>query len=698
MKRDVLTVDGMTCAACSNTVEKYVRKQKGVKDASVNLILNTLSVTYDDTLKREDIARFIEEAGYKYEGVFNPNKDLEEDKKDKKLIKIFGILLAVVLYISMTSMTSLPGIHNMMAISIITFIFSVIYIIYGYDILRVGIKSLIIKDPNMDSLVAIGVIANFIYSFINMILKGNVYFESICTIIYFVKLGEYIENIGRSKTRDAIKEMVVMTPFKAHLIKNGKIKEITIDEIKKGDILCAERGERIAVDGVITKGESHIDSSFVTGESRPVKIKKGSKVLASTINLDDYIEYRAENIGPKSTISEIIHMIMDSSNNKTKIEEVSNKYSSIFTKAVLVISIATLILYLVFTHDINLALNHFVSVLVAACPCALGLAAPLALMTSNKLSLKNNILLRDNTPLEIASNIDEAIFDKTGTLTKGKMEISEIKNYSNISRENILEIISSLEHLSSHPIARCFDKYKYLKVKDYKTYNNGIEGYVIGKYKYYVGNKRFIKYYTDEEKDPDASFYLVSNGKIIASIYIEDEVRDESRKVIKMLNSKNIKTVILTGDNKETGEKVKDLLDANYMLAEVMPKDKINYIKEEKKNKKVMMVGDGINDAPSLTEADIGVSLKGSNTIATNSANVILLDDNLNGILKLIKISKKTNKIIKENLIWAFLYNILMIPVACGLTKINLSPELSSLMMVLSSLSVILNTLRLRKE
>ena len=303
MKRDVLIVNGMTCAACSGTVEKYVSKQKGVSSAVVNLILGTLTVTYDDSLSREDIAKFIEMSGYKYGGVFDPNKDLNTNKTNNRLLIIFGVFLAILLYLSMGGMIGLPSISNMIVLASITCIFSIAYMIYGKDILKVGYKSLLLKDPNMDSLVLIGVVANFIYSFINLILlylgyhtMNNLYFESICTIIYFVKLGEAIESSGRDKTKDAIKEMVTMTPSIAHILVDGKIKEISIDSIKKGDLLCAKEGERIAVDGVVTKGESHVDSSFVSGEAAPVKIKKGSQVLASSINLDTYIEYKAENI------------------------------------------------------------------------------------------------------------------------------------------------------------------------------------------------------------------------------------------------------------------------------------------------------------------------------------------------------------------------------------------------------------------
>lgn len=704
MKKDILKVDGMTCVACSNTVEKYVKKQKGVTDASVNLILGTINVTYDDTLTRNDIAKFIEKSGYKYGGIFNPNKDIVKHEKSLKDIKLFGILLIIILYLSMGSMIGLPGIHNMKLLGTITFIFSIIYIYYGRDLLRVGFKSLIIREPNMDSLVFVGVFANFIYSFINLIFlytgknNMNIYFESICTIIYFVKLGELIEERGRESAVSAIKELVTMTPSKAHKVKKGKIEEVSIDEIKKGDTLCVKKGERFAVDGIITKGTSHADNSFVTGESMPVKIEKGSKVLASSINLDDYVEYKAENIGPNSTISEIVHMVMDSSNNKTEIEKKSDIVSSYFTKIVLLVSVISLVISLIVTKNINASLTHFVSVLVVACPCALGLASPLALLNANNLCLKNKILVRNNTPLIEASKVNVAIFDKTGTLTKGKIRIYKINNYSNISKENILEIISSLEHLSQHPIARVFDEYKYIKVKEYKSHSNGIEGYVIGKYKYYIGNSEFIKKYTEEVKDKDASFYLVSNKKILASIYIKDELREESFKVVEDLRKKNIKSVMLTGDSEKVAKDVAKTLLMDEHKASLLPKEKHEYIKELKKEKTVMMIGDGINDAPSLEEADVGISLKGSTSIATNSANVILLDNNLRKILRLIDISEKTCKIINENLVWAFIYNALMIPIACGLTPLKLSPTLSSIAMVLSSLSVVLNSLRLRKE
>lgn len=703
MKRDVLVVNGMTCAACSGTVEKYVSKQKGVSSAVVNLILGTLTVTYDDSLSRDDIAKFIEMSGYKYGGVFDPNKDLNTNKTNNRLLIIFGVLLVILLYLSMGGMIGLPTISNMIVLASITCIFSIIYMIYGRDILKVGYKSLLLKDPNMDSLVLIGVVANFIYSFINLILlylghhtMNNLYFESICTIIYFVKLGEAIESSGRDKTKDAIKEMVTMTPSITHVLVDGKIKEISIDSIKKGDILCASQGERIAVDGIVTKGESHVDSSFVSGEAAPVKIKKGSQVLASSINLDTYIEYKAENIGPKSTISEIIHMVIDSSNNKTTVEKKADLYSSYFTKAILLISLLTFLIYIIVTKDFNKSLTHFVSVLVVACPCALGLASPLALMTSNNTSLKNKILLRNSIPLEITKNIDTIIFDKTGTLTEGKITLDKINNYSKMSDENVLEIISSLEHLSTHPLARIFDKYNYLKVKDFKNSSNGLEG-IVNSTKFYIGNIKYIEKYVKIEKDKDASFYLANNKTVLAAIYVKDKVRREASKLIKDLHNRNIKTIMLTGDNEVAANIVSKSLGIDEFYSSLMPKDKIDFIKKEKKTHKIMMVGDGINDAPSLEEADVGVSLSNSTSIATNAANVILLNNDLMDIIKLINISNRTVKIINENLIWAFFYNALMIPIACGLTKINLSPSISSIAMCMSSLSVVLNSLRLKK-
>ena len=732
MKKIILSIDGMTCSACSNGLEKYLNKQNGVFDASVNLVMANATINYDESiLNQEKIEKYVKQAGFKSLGIFKEFKIEKKTKTEKAKFILFTILAVVLMYISMGSMIGLPSIplldphHNAINYTVSLFILTIAFLIYGYDILRNGYKNLIHKIPNMDTLVMIGVMSSFLYSLYGMykILNGNhhytmnLYFESAAIVIYFIKLGRYIDGISKDKTKDAIKRLVEITPSQAIIEVDGVQKKVTLDEIKKGTIIIAKPGDKIAVDGEIIEGKAHLDEAFITGESKPVNKEIGNKVIAGSLNYDGFIKYKAEKIGKESTISEIVKLVIEASNTKAPIAKIVDKISGYFVPAVIIIAIITFTMYLILGYGMPEAINAFVTVLVVACPCSLGLATPLAIVISEGKCASNGILVKKSEVLENASKIDTIVFDKTGTLTYGKLKISKIYNYSNLEEKELIQLIGSIEAKSTHPIGKAFTDYmkeKNISELGVKNIEN-IAGYglsgEIAQEKLTLGNRKLIEklniennYINDETKlaeQGNSIVYVSKNNKIIALIGVNDIVRENAKEVIKNMNKNNIKTIMLTGDNEETANKIGKELGITKVISNVLPAQKADMVKQLKiDGNNVMMCGDGINDSPALTNADIGVSVKSGTDIAMDSADVILTKNDLNSILKLINISEKTVKNIKQNLFWAFFYNILMIPVAIGILRpigITLNPMIASLAMVFSSLTVILNALRLKQ-
>ena len=492
---------------------------------------------------------------------------------------------------------------------------------------------------------------------------------------------------------------------------DGK-KEVTLDEIKKGDMVVCQAGMKVAVDGVIKKGEAYFDEAFITGESLPVKKGVGDSVVAGSLNMDGSILYEALKIGKDSTISEIVRLVSLALNTKAPISRIADKVSGIFVPGIMIISLITLVGYLLCGGQINTAFVHSVSVLVVACPCALGLATPLSMLISEGMCAKRGVLVKKSEILENANKIDTVVFDKTGTLTYGKLSISKIYNYSNCSEKELMKIMASLEDNSTHPIASAFKiEGKLYNVADFKNIDGkGLMG-VIKKNKYYMGSQKIVlelgienDYVGDEEwlvDNGNSIVYLVQDNKIIALVGVKDLVRDNAKKVVSLLKEMDRRVVMLTGDNEKTAKLIGDSLGIDQVIAGVMPKDKTYQIKKlMDSGRNVMMVGDGINDAPSLASANIGVAISSGTDIANNSASVILMSNNLMGIIYLMKISKKTIRNIKQNLFWAFFYNICMIPIATGIfTKwgININPMIAGFAMTISSLTVVFNALRLRK-
>ena len=732
MKSIILAIDGMTCSACSNGLEKYLNKQNGIYEANVNLVMANATITYDEQiLNQEKIEKYVKQAGFKSLGLFKKFDIEKNNKKEKRKFIIFTMLAIITMYISMGHMIGLPTInflnaeYNPINYAVCLLVLTIAFFGYGYDILKNGYKNLIHKIPNMDTLVAIGVISSFIYSLYGMymIIKGHMhytmslYFESTAIVIYFVKLGRYIDGISKDKTKDAIKKLVEITPNKAVIEVDGKQKEVTLDEIKKGDIVISKAGDKIAVDGEIIEGKTHLDESFITGESKPATKNVGDKVIAGSLNYDGFIKYKAEKIGKESTVSEIVKLVVEASNTKAPIAKIADKISGYFVPVVIIIAILSFVAYLILGYDFGTALSTFVTVLVVACPCSLGLATPLAIVISEGICASNGILVKKSEILENASKINTIVFDKTGTLTYGKLRISQIYNYSNLSEKELIKIAGSIEETSTHPIGNAFVEYmqenKIAKLEAKNIENiagYGLTGEIDNK-KIILGNRKIIEKFSIENKHLEDEKALANNGnsiiyvanekEILALIGVNDIVRKNAKNVIENLKNRNIKTIMLTGDNKETAEKIGKELGIDKVISNVLPSQKSETIKQLKEDgNKVMMCGDGINDSPALTNADIGISVKSGTDIAMDSSDVILTKNDLDSILKLIKISEKTIKNIKQNLFWAFFYNCLMIPVAIGMLKpigISINPMIASLAMVFSSFTVILNALRLKK-
>lgn len=731
MKKVILAIDGMTCSACSNGLEKYLNKQDGVKQAAVNLVMNTASIEYDEKkLGLEDLDRFVEKAGFKSLGIDTFEKEQRKNSNEKYKLIAISILSILTLYVSMSHMVGLPAIPYLHMIdyplnySVCLLILTTIVLILGWKILKNGAKNLIHKTPNMDTLVTIGVVASYFYSLFGtaMIIKGqtdyveNLYYESAAIVIFFIEIGKFIENKNKNKTKEALQKLMTITPKDAVIERDGKELTVTIDEIQKGDIVICKPGEKISVDGTVIEGITHIDESFITGESDPIKREKGSKVIAGSINYEGTIKYKAEKIGKESTVSEIVRMVHDATNTKAPIAKIADTISSYFVPCIMLLSAVAFVIWFAISKDFAFSMNIFVSILVVSCPCSLGLATPLAIVIASGLSSQKGILVKSSEALENAHKVKTICFDKTGTLTNGTLNISKIYNYSNESEDEILKQVASIEKKSEHPIAWAITNSAIEKELDLEEVNDFklITGYgVYAKIKedeFYVGsrqlmqeNKIEILNYEDEinlTENGNSILFVAKNKKLIALIGVKDIIRDNIKDTINKLKDKNIDIVMLTGDNEKTAKYIADEIEIENIIANVKPKEKAEKIKQLKQNGLVMMCGDGINDSVSLVTADIGVSISNGTDIAIDSANVVLMNSNLEKLNDLIYISSKTIRNIKQNLFWAFFYNILMIPIAAGILNtfdILLNPMIAAFSMTISSLTVVLNSLRLRR-
>lgn len=731
MKKVIIKVGGMTCSACSSGLEKYLNRQKGINAASVNLVMNNVSIDYDnDSLTIEDLNKYINKAGFEGLGIDNFQKEEGKKTKEKINLVLTSIFSLIALYISMGHMiglASLPYLDvnaNPKNFAISLFVISTIVMFLGRNLMKNGVKNLIHLTPNMDTLVTMGVFASYLFSIYSTfrIFNGyseyvhKLYFESCAVILFFIKIGKYIEGKNKDKTKEALQDLMTITPSLATVIKNDKEKIVTLDEINKGDIVVCKPGEKIAVDGEIVSGSTHIDESFITGESVPVKREIGSKVIAGSINYEGRIEYKAEKIGKESAVSEIVKMVTEATNTKAPISKIADKVSGIFVPVVIIIALVAFIIWYIISREITTALNVFISVLVVACPCSLGLATPLAIVIASGLCSKKGILVKTSETLENVHKVKTIVLDKTGTITNGKLTLTKKFNYSDLAEENVIKICASIEKYSEHPIAQAIVNYAMennidlLPVKDFEAIPGyGVKAKIEDK-EYIIGNRKLIEKndieILDITKDEEAIvnegnsiLYLADNDKLIALFGVKDSIKEHSKVAIDKFIKKGINVVMLTGDNEKTALSVANQVGIKNVIAGVLPKEKAQRIQELKKDGLVLMCGDGINDSISLVSADIGVSISSATDIARDSSSVIIMNDNLDRINDLIDISNHTIRNIKQNLFWAFIYNILMIPIALGLFKnfgLEVNPMIASGAMTLSSFTVVINALRLK--
>lgn len=741
-------VFGMTCSACSSRVEKGISKLKGVKEVQVNLLTNSMSVDFDENIISEkDIIDNVSSIGYsaRIKGKENKDSTYKQDDESKKLKNrvIISALFAIpLLYICMGHMFGywIPpifhGSKNSLIFAFTQFLLVLPIVFVNFKYFTVGFKNLFKGSPNMDSLIAIGSSSAIIYGIIAIYNIGyglgygdmsrvshysmDLYFESAGTIITLITLGKYLESKAKGRTNEALSKLMDLSPKTATVIRNDVEQVINTEDIVVSDIIVVKSGESIAVDGVIIEGSGSIDESAITGESMPVEKNVDDKVIGATINKSGYFKMRATKVGSDTVLSRIINLVEQASSSKAPIARLADKISGIFVPVVIGIAILASIVWLLLGYSAEFALSIGIAVLVISCPCALGLATPTAIMVGMGKGAENGVLMKSATSLEMLNKIDVIVFDKTGTITQGKPKVTDIIYInSNIIEENKLNvIISSLENLSHHPLAQAIVEYgnskniTFEKVKDFKEISsNGISGIIDGKL-YFIGNERLMLQngidLTSFEKDVEnlssagKTVLYVSNSKtLLALLGIADTVKENSKQAIQYFNNKNIKTIMLTGDNKNTAQAIAKKVLVDEVVSEVFPSDKEKIVKNlQEQGNVVAMVGDGINDAPALTRADIGIAIGAGTDIAIESADIVLMKSDLLDSVKAYELSHQTMKNIKQNLFWAFFYNIIGIPVAAGALYLSfglkLNPMIAGGAMSLSSVFVVMNALRLK--
>ena len=725
--RKKFCVKGMSCASCVSHVEKAVAKLGNSENINVSLLNNTLELD-TDILTDEEIMKAVKKAGYKISKIEDNSYNKTSNSKKIKLI-ISVIFLILLLYVAMGSMIGLPlpsfisGMDHILAFAFTQIILLIPIVVLNFNYFSSGYSKLFRGNPNMDTLVAVGATASILYGFfaITMIIIAlnnndmatvhkyhmDLYFESAGTILTLVSVGKYIEAKSKGKTSDSIKMLLDLSGKTAIRVDQefNNEQEIKVEEIKIDDLIKVGAGQIVPVDGIIIKGEGSFDESSVTGESIPVHKETSDKVISGSINTDGIVYFKATSTTTTSTIAQIVNLVEEAASSKAPIARLADKISGKFVPVVMILSVITFIIWIICSKDLELSLSIGISVLVVSCPCALGLATPIAIMISTGVAAKNHILIKDAKSLEALHNIDTIVLDKTGTITSGKLSIKSVNEYDSL----FLPVLGSLEKASSHPIAKAINNYieeNNIVLKDVENFLTvpglGVEGVVDGE-KYYAGNKKYIQ---DKIKDLslDIESYLgivivASEEKVLGYITISDTIKESSIEAIENFKRQGIKTIMLTGDNKNSANYVKELAHVDEVIAEVMPDEKGNVIKELKKDHFVLMVGDGINDAVALEEANVAMAIGSGSDIAIESADIILVKNDLMDAFTAYELSKKTIKNIKMSLFWAFFYNVICIPIACGILypffEIKFNPMLASLAMSLSSVCVVLNALRL---
>ncbi len=735
-----LKIEGMSCASCANGVERATRGLEGVAESNVNLATEKLTISYEPSVVNvSDIKKTVEDIGFKVvddEVVV----DVDKEKKDNEIKSLWvRFLVSIIftlplLYISMGHMMGAPlpsfidPMVNPLNFALVQLILTIPVLIFGRKFYFVGIKSLFKGHPNMDSLIAIGTGAAFLYGLFATykIYMGDseyamhLYFESAGVIVTLITLGKYLEAVSKGKTSEAIKKLMGLQPKTAIVIMNEKEEEIPIDDVKVGDIIVVKPGERMPVDGEVVEGVTSVDESMLTGESIPVEKTIGDKVVGASINKNGLIKYRATKVGKDTVLAQIIKLVEDAQGSKAPIARTADIISGYFVPIVIVLAILSgLAWYFIGGETLTFSLTIFISVLVIACPCALGLATPTAIMVATGKGAENGVLIKSGVALEIAHKIKTIVFDKTGTITEGNPKVTDIITVKGFAKNELLKFAASAEKGSEHPLGEAIVREAEEKEIQFKTGKDfsaipgyGIEVNIDGK-KVLAGNKKLMieKKISLENlegesnrlaKEGKTPMYIAINNRIAGIIAVADTVKENSKRSIEILHNMGIKVAMITGDNKQTAEAIAKQVNIDIVLAEVLPKDKANEVKKLQSNgEKVAMVGDGINDAPALAQADIGIAIGSGTDVAMESADIVLMRSDLLDVVTAIQLSRSTIRNIKQNLFWAFGYNTIGIPIAMGVLHIFggplLNPMIAGAAMSLSSVSVVTNALRLKR-
>lgn len=736
-------IDGMTCASCSQTIEKVINKLDGVQSASVNLATEKMVVDFNPSeLSSNDIMEAVKNSGYSAKESLSQEAqaDLDKEKKEKHIKKMWSrfwqsaVLTVPLLYIAMGEMVGLPipeMIHPMVypeRFALLQLALTIPVLIIGRPFFIVGFRALFKGHPNMDSLVALGTSAAALYSLYGtiMVLLGdhhfamNLYYESAAVILTLITLGKYFEAVSKGKTSEAIKKLMGLAPKTAIVIRDGVETEISVDDVVLGDVIVVKPGDKIPVDGVIVSGTSAVDESMLTGESIPIEKKAGDKVIGASINKNGSFQFEATKVGKDTTLSQIIKLVEDAQGSKAPIAQLADKVSGVFVPIVIVLAILSgVVWYFLGQESWVFALTITISVLVIACPCALGLATPTAIMVGTGKGAENGVLIKSGDALETTHKIETIVFDKTGTITEGKPVVTDILVTGSLSKDDFLLLAASAEKGSEHPLGEAIVLAAEEQGMTFKEIDHfvaipghGIE-VEIEKETFILGNKKLmlekqIDLLDFEEesnrlaKEGKTPMYIANSHELLGIIAVADTIKESSLKAIEKLHRMGLEVAMLTGDNKRTAEAIAKQVGIDRVLSEVLPEDKANEVKKlQQEGKKVAMVGDGINDAPALAQADIGIAIGSGTDVAMESADIVLMRSDLMDVPTAIELSHATIKNIKENLFWAFLYNTLGIPVAMGLLYLFggplLNPMIAGAAMSFSSVSVLLNALRLKR-
>lgn len=745
-KQIQLPIGGMSCAVCAKRVEKAISELEGVADVNVNFAAEKAFVTYNPQKVRPSAMKeAVLKAGYQpleNKGAGAEDEDRKRRENEIKTLRkkfiaaaIFAFPLLYIAMVPMIKFVSLPGAKMLDGLmmnyplfyALLEFFLTVPVICVGYRFYTVGFKSLFQKSPNMDSLIAVGTTAAVAFSLYNtfQIAKGNfqavhsLYFESAGVIITLILLGKMLEAVSKGKTGEAIKKLMGLAPKTAFVIQNGAETEIPVEEVEIGDIIIVKPGSKIPVDGVVIECHTAIDESMLTGESMPVDKKAGDKVYAASLNTTGTVKFRAEKVGSDTALAQIIKLVEQAQGSKAPIAKLADIVAGYFVPAVIAIAVASGIAWFIGTGDFKFALTIFISVLVIACPCALGLATPTAIMVGTGKGAENGILIKSGEALETAHKINAIILDKTGTITEGKPSVTDLICTKNFTQEKLLQLAASAEKNSEHPLGQAIVRgaqEKSLTLLEAENFNSitgqGIEAQIAG-ISVFVGNRKMMEEKNisvkELEKDADrlaeegkTPVFVAADGQPAGIVAVADVVKKSSRTAIENLHKMGIEVAMITGDNKKTAEAIARQVGIDRVLAEVLPQDKAFEVKKlQQEGRKVAMVGDGINDAPALAQSDIGIAIGSGTDVAMESADIVLMHSDLTDVPTAILLSKKTIRNIKQNLFWAFGYNTIGIPVAAGVLYLFggplLNPMLAAAAMSLSSVSVLTNALRLKR-